>query len=59
VVIIALALLGLLAPHFAALALSVRAAAVVVGVAVADRLLPSDVISNEPHLEHPKEVAQG
>jgi low temperature requirement protein LtrA len=42
VAIIALALLGLLAPHISALALGVCAAAVVVGVAVADRLLQEE-----------------
>jgi low temperature requirement protein LtrA len=42
VAVIALALLGLLAPHISALALGVCVAAVVVGVAVADRLLQEE-----------------
>jgi low temperature requirement protein LtrA len=42
VAIITLALLGLLAPYISALALGVCAAAIVVGVAVADRLLQEE-----------------
>lgn len=60
--IIVLALLGLLAPHVSppvsALALGIGAAAVVVGVAVADRLYQSGVDTNTPHPEQTKEFAQ-
>jgi len=62
VAVVALALLGLLAPHVSALALGVCAATVVVGVAVADRFLPSrqsDTISNEPHPAHTEDVVHG
>jgi low temperature requirement protein LtrA len=52
VAIILLALLGLPASHISALALGVCVAAVVVGVAVADRLLPSDAVWDEPHPAH-------
>ena len=62
VAILALALLGLLAPHVSALALGVCAAAVVVGVAVADRLLlsrQSDAVSNEPHPAPIEDIVHG
>jgi low temperature requirement protein LtrA len=56
VAIVVLALLGLLAPHVTALALGICAAAVVVGVAVADwlHLRQLDVITNtnRPHPAH-------
>jgi hypothetical protein len=53
VAVILLALLGLLAPHISALALGGCAAAVVVGVTVADRVLQSDRDTDTP--EHPRE----
>jgi low temperature requirement protein LtrA len=59
VAIIVLALLGLLAPHLSALALGVCAATVVVGVAVADRLLRLDVETDRPHSAPNKDVAVG
>jgi low temperature requirement protein LtrA len=58
VAIILLALLGLLAPHISALALGVCAAAIVVGVAMADRLLRLDVDTDGPHPARTKELAE-
>src|SRR5258708_9391026 len=55
--IIVLALLGLLAPHVSALALGVCAAAVVSGIAVADRLLPLEVETDRPRPAPNKDVA--
>jgi low temperature requirement protein LtrA len=57
VAIILLALLGLLAPHVSALALGICAVTVVVGVAVTDRLLQSDIDTNTPHPEHTQGAA--
>ena len=57
--IIVLALLGLLAPHVSTLALGVCAATVVIGVAVADRLLPLDVETDRPRPAPNKDVAVG
>jgi low temperature requirement protein LtrA len=57
VAISVLALLGLLAPHVSALALGICAAAVLVGVAVTDRLRQSDVDRNTPHPAHTEDVA--
>jgi low temperature requirement protein LtrA len=59
VAIIALGLLGPLAPHISALALGVCAAAVIVGFAVADRLLQSDVSTDSPHPARTEDVAHG
>jgi low temperature requirement protein LtrA len=59
VAIILLALLGLVAPHISALALGVCAAAVIDGVAAANRLLQSDVITDSPHPAHTEDVAHG
>ena len=59
VAIIVLALLGLLAPHVSALALGICAVAVVVGVAVTDRLYQPDIDTNTPHPQHTKEVGDG
>jgi hypothetical protein len=53
-----LALLGLLAPYVPALALGICAAAVVVGVAVADRLHQADVDTDSHSPEHSKEFAE-
>jgi len=53
-----LASLGLLAPHVSALALGVCATAVVVGVAVADRLFRLGVDTDTPHPAHTKELVQ-
>ena len=58
VAIILLALLGLLAPHISALALGVCAAAVVVGVAMADRLLHLGVDTDKSHQARTKELAE-
>jgi hypothetical protein len=52
VAIIALALLGLLAPHVSALALGIGTTTVVVVVAVADRLLEMGVITGRSHPAH-------
>jgi low temperature requirement protein LtrA len=58
VAIVVLAVLGLLAPHVSALVLSIGTAAVVVGVAVTDRLLPWDVETKRPQREQTTEVVQ-
>jgi low temperature requirement protein LtrA len=58
VAIVVLGLLGVLAPHVSALVLSICTAAVVVGVAVTDRLLPLDVDTNGPQREQTTEVVQ-
>jgi low temperature requirement protein LtrA len=52
IAIITLALLGLVAPHISALALGIYAATVVIGVAVADRLLEMGVIRTSAHPAH-------
>jgi len=59
VAIIALASLGLLAPYLSALALGICAVTVVVGVAVCDRLLQSEVDTNTPQPEHTRESGEG
>lgn len=59
VAVIVLGLLGLLAPYVSALALGICAAAVVVGVAVADRLRQPVGDTNAPQPEQVKEFAQG
>jgi low temperature requirement protein LtrA len=59
VAIIVLALLGLLAPHVSALALGICAVAVVVGVAVTDRIYQPDIDTNTPYPQHAKEVGGG
>jgi low temperature requirement protein LtrA len=58
VAIILLALLGLLAPHVSALALGICAAAVVIGVAVTDRIRQSDVDPDTPYPGHTQESAR-
>ncbi len=50
--IVVLALLGLLAPHVSALALSICATTVVVGVAVADQFLAIGVITSRSYPAH-------
>jgi hypothetical protein len=57
VAIIALALLGLLAPRVSALELGICAVTVVVGVSATDRFLQSDVDTNTPRPEHTRELA--
>jgi low temperature requirement protein LtrA len=59
VAISVLAFLGQLAPHVSALALSICATAVLVGVAGTDRLRQSDGDTDMPHPTHTRGVAEG